>query len=89
MLPALLLTIMRKGRVLGAPVISMSTRHMLADIRIRPPRKDAVEQLQAAPAPPKQLIKAITLGDKVASGMYPAALLECSNCWDAIAHHRL
>jgi hypothetical protein len=47
MLPALLLTIMRKGRVLGAPVISMSTRHMLADIRIRPPRKDAVEQLQA------------------------------------------
>jgi hypothetical protein len=27
--------------VFGAPVISISTRHMLADMRIRPPRKDA------------------------------------------------
>ena len=29
------------GRIWDPPVISISTRHMLADIRMRPPRKEA------------------------------------------------
>lgn len=34
-------TIMRNGRVFGAPVISMRTRHMLAAMRMSPPKNDA------------------------------------------------
>jgi hypothetical protein len=33
--------IIKKGSVVGAPVISIKIRHMLADMRISPPRKEA------------------------------------------------